>query len=155
MPAIDNRLLLDEVNQSGTWFPAKKTRPIWARLLEKPAKVKTLEGEEDVPAGQYLCRGDASDIWPQTAERLATKYVATNDVSPDGWQKFLPQPDNRGVLAAQISHAFGVQAKWGVLSGKPGDYLVKNYEDDETPYPADVWVVDQALFQATYETVNP
>ena len=153
--ANPNQAILDEVNAAKLWRHAKKTRPIWARLLEKPERVPTLEGEEDVPAGQYLCRGEAGDIWPQAAERLNAKYVATDEVSADGWKKFVPHPDNQGVLAAPIAHAFRLQAKWGVLSGKPGDLLVKNYEDRDVPYPADVWIVDQSLFRATYESVPP
>jgi hypothetical protein len=149
-----NSALLDEVHAAALWFHAKKTRPIWARRLDQPERVKTLEGEEDVPAGNVLCRGEAGDIWPQSAERLEAKYVATDEVSADGWRKHLPHPDNTGVMAARIDHPFAVAAKWGELQGKPGDYLVKNYDDRDTPYPDDVWIVDANLFQATYERVE-
>ena len=150
-----NHRLLDEVNAAKLWFHAKKTRPIWARQLPQAERVRTLEGDEEVPAGQFVCRGEAGDIWPQTPERLIAKYEANDEVSTDGWRKYSPRPDNQGVLAAQIAHAFTVQAKWGQLTGKPGDILVKNFDDRDLPYPADVWIVDHALFQATYETVKP
>ncbi|MBL8830510.1 MAG: hypothetical protein JNM18_26285 [Planctomycetaceae bacterium] len=146
-----NANLLAEVNQARLWFRARKTRPIWARLLAVPQTVKTLEGPETVPAGTYLCRGEAGDIWPQTAERLLTKYVATSTLSADGWQQYQPQPDAQGVWAAQIGHPFTVHAAWGKLNGKPGDFLVKDFSDGETEYPADVWVVEEKLFAATYE----
>jgi hypothetical protein len=149
-----NRDLLDEVHAAAIWFHAKKTRPIWARRLEQPERVQTLEGEEDVPAGNFLCRGEAGDIWPQSAERLEAKYVATDEVADDGWRKYVPHADNTGVLAARIDHPFAVTAKWGELTGKPGDYLVKNYDDRDAPYPDDVWIVDAELFQATYERVE-
>lgn len=38
-------------------------------------------------------------------------------------------------------------------AGKAGDYLVKNYTDRDVAYPPDVWIVDQTLFKATYQTV--
>ncbi len=150
-----NEAILKEVNDGGLWIHAKKTRPIWARLLDKPERIKTLEGDEDVPAGQYLCRGEAGDIWPQAPERLNSKYVAADEVDADGWKKFLPHPDNQGVFAAQISRVFRVQAKWGLLSGKPGDFIVKNYDDRDVAVPDDIWIVDQNLFRATYETIYP
>lgn len=153
-PSPAHRELLDEVNAASLWFHAKKTRPIWARRLEQPERVQTLEGGEDVPAGNYLCRGEASDVWPQSADRLEAKYVATNEVSADGWRKHIPHPDNTGVMVARIDHPFAVTAQWGELKGKPGDYLVKNYDDRDTPNPKDVWIVDTELFEATYERVE-
>ena len=65
-----NKTLLDEANAAGQWFHAKKTRPIWAKRLEAAQTVKTLEGEEQVAAGHYLCKGEAGDIWPQTEQTL-------------------------------------------------------------------------------------
>jgi hypothetical protein len=150
-----NRALLQEVNAGKLWFHARKTRPIWVRRLEHPETVKTLEGEEQVPAGNYLCRGEAGDLWPQKEERLTAKYELTDQVDDEGWQKCLPKPDAAGVMAAQVPHAFQVQAKWGMLSGKPGDFIVKNYEDRGADNPEDVWIVDQGLFQATYEPLHP
>jgi len=146
-----NQKLLDEVNQAQTWFHAKKTRPIWARRLEAAQTVKTIEGEEQVAAGHYLCKGEAGDIWPQTEKDLHKRYIATDEVEADGWRKYQPHPDAQGVLAAQIDHPFQVQATWGKLTGKPGDFLVKNFPDRDTPYPADIWIVDQTLFRQTYE----
>ena len=149
-----NELLLDEANAAAKWFHAKKTRPIWARRLEEAQTVKTLEGEEQVTAGHYLCKGEAGDIWPQTEKNLNKRYSATDEVTADGWRKYQPHPDAQGVMATQIDHPFEVQATWGKLSGKPGDFLLKNFSDRETAYPDDVWLVDQTLFQQTYETMD-
>lgn len=143
--------LLDEVEAAGTWFHALKTHPIWARRVEKATQVDTLEGNQEVPAGAFLCRGEANDIWPQSAERLESKYLATDETTADGWLKYQPHPDNTGVMAAQVEHPFSVTAGWGQLTGKAGDYVVKNFEDREVRYPSDVWIVDQRLFEATYE----
>lgn len=148
-----NKALLDEANAGGKWFHAKKTRPIWAKRLEAPQTVKTLEGEEQVAAGHYLCRGEAGDIWPQTDKDLNKRYTATDEVNTDGWRKYMPHPDAHGVMATPIDHPFEVQATWGKLTGKPRDFLVKNFQDRETAYPTDIWIVDQILFHQTYESV--
>jgi hypothetical protein len=149
-----NKEVLDAANAAGKWFHAKKTRPILAKRLEADQTVKTLEGEEQVKAGHYLCKGEAGDIWPQTEKDLNKRYNSTEEVDADGWRKYVPHPDAQGVLATQIEHAFSVHASWGQLTGKPGDYLVKNFQDRETPYPTDVWIVDQTLFGQTYAPVK-
>jgi hypothetical protein len=145
-----NKTLLDEVNAAGTWFHAKKTRPIWAQEIKEAKKVKTLEGEETVEPGHFLCKGEAGDIWPQKKADLEKKYVATEEET-DGWRKYLPRPDAEGVMAAEVGHPFVVYAKWGELKGKAGDFLIKNYADKAVDHPADVWLVDQKLFGQTYE----
>ena len=152
--ASPNQALLDEINGGGSWFHAKKTRPIWARMAEEDQTLTSLEGEEKVSAGDYICRGEAGDMWPQKEERLLSKYDATDTVDEEGWRLFEPKPDSSGVMAAQVDHAFTVEASWGTLSGKPGDFAVKNYEDLDVAYPDDVWIVDQALFAATYAAVE-
>ena len=154
MSPSTNAKILDEVNAAKSWFHAKKIRPIWAKQIDKDQSVKTNEGIETAKAGDFLCRGEAGDIWPQSAKNLEAKYQKTDEVDADGWQKHVPRPDNQGVMAAQISHPFEVHATWGVLSGKAGDYIVKNFGDREIAHPTDVWIVDQAVFQATYQAVK-
>lgn len=148
----DNRALLDEVNSAGHWFHVKKTKPIWVQEVKEARKVKTLEGEETVEPGHFLCRGEAGDIWPQKKADLEKKYVST-DEEADGWRKYLPRPDAEGVLATEVDHPFVVYATWGELKGKAGDFLIKNYADKEADYPTDVWLVDRTLFEQTYEQV--
>ena len=116
--------------------------------------MKTLEGEQRAAAGDYLCRGPAGEIWPQEAKRLEAKYVATDIVDEDGWRRYDPRPNANAVLAAQVNHPFSVHTRSGCLSGQPGDYLVKNAVDRDVPYPEDIWVVSQVLFEATYEVAN-
>jgi hypothetical protein len=149
-----NRAILQEADSNRLWFHARKTRPIWAKRLDQPQQVQTIEGLETVPAGTFLCRGEAGDIWPQSPERLADKYQAVGETDSEGWQQYVPGPDNQGVMAAQIPHPFVVQATWGELRGKPGDFLIKNYEDRLVTCPADVWIVDQRLFAATYDSTR-
>ena len=149
-----NKSILKEANAAEKWFHVKKTRPIWAKRLESAQIVKTLEGEEHVEAGHYLCRGEAGDIWPQTEKDLTRRFQATDEVDAESWRKYQPNPDAEGVMATQISHPFSVEATWGKLTGKSGDYLLKNFHDRDTVYPEDVWIVDQTLFQQTYEVIR-
>lgn len=151
---ILNQQVLDDANAAGKWFHARKTRPIRAKRLESAQTVTTLEGEEQVEAGHYLCRGEAGDIWPQTENNLTRRYKATDEVDADGWRKYQPHPDAEGVMATQVDDQFSIKASWGTMTGKPGDYLLKNWRDRDTAYPADVWIVDQTLFQQTYEVVR-
>ena len=148
-----NQSLLDEVEQGRAWFRAKKTRPIWAKPVEKDGKVETLEGVTSAIRGDYLCRGSSGERWPQKITTLVTKYRPEEKWDEDGWQLFTPLPDANGVLAAEIQHPFTVHSSWGVLNGRPGDLLVKNWDDRGERYPEDVWIVARTLFLATYEAV--
>ena len=151
---VFNQQVLDNANAADKWFHAKKTRPIWAKRLESAQTVTTLEGKEQVEAGHYLCRGEAGDIWPQTEKDLTRRYQATDEADVDGWRKYQPDADAEGVMATQVDGQFSIKASWGTLTGKPGDYLLKNWGDRDTVYPEDVWIVDQTLFQQTYEVVR-
>lgn len=155
LPVSPNQAILDEINRSGAWFHAKKTRPIWVRKLDQDQTVDTLEGSLTARAGDYLCRGEAGEVWPQTAKNVEAKYTATEVMDAAGWRRYDPHPDAEGVMAAQVPHSFQVQATWGLLSGKAGDYIAKNFRDREAAYPDDVWIVDQTLFRATYQAAGP
>jgi PGDYG protein len=149
-----NAEILDEVAHAKMWFHAKRVRPIWAKEIDKDQTVETIEGPTKAKAGDYLCRGEAGEFWAQSAKQITERYDKTDEVDAGGWRKFTPRPDNQGVLAAQVNHAFSVHAKWGVLAGKSGDYVLKNFTDRDVSYPDDVWVVDQKLFQLTYQAVE-
>jgi hypothetical protein len=151
---LANQALLDEANAAGVWFHAKKVRPIWARRLEQAQTVKTREGEVPVAAGHYVCKGEAGDIWPQSEMSLNNRYIPTVEVDAEGWRKYQPQTDTDGVFATQIHHSFEVQAPWGKLSGKPGDFLVKDFRDRDILYPTYLWIVDQELFGQTYKSCS-
>lgn len=142
VPDSPNKKLLDELDAARAWFFAKKTRPIRARKLSADQTVATLEGNVTAKAGDFLCRGEAGEIWPQSAKTLEVRYTPTDTTDQDGWRKYEPRPDAEGVMAAQVDHAFSVIATWGRLSGKPGDYVLKNRLDQNVPYSEDVWIVD-------------
>ncbi len=149
----ENRALLDEVRQAGTWFHARKTREIWVRRLERDETISTLEGPLQAKAGDFVCRGAGGELWPQKVQDVERKYLVT-ETTEGPWRKYVPRPDAEGILAARIDHPFVVQATWGQLSGKAGDFLAKNFRDRGVRYPADLWVIDRALFDATYERVT-
>ena len=149
-----NRAVLDEINAAGTWVHVRKTKAIRARRLDQDETVNTLEGPVEAKAGDFLCRGEAGELWPQSAESLEKRYTPTADVSTDGWRSYAPRPDAEGAMAAPVAHPFSVMATWGQLKGKAGDYVLKRFSDAKVPYPVDVWVVDQALFRATYEAAG-
>ncbi len=154
MTASPNHALLTEANRAGTWFHARKTRPIWARELDADQTVQTIEGPMNARAGDFLCRGEAGDIWPQKAKTLNERYVRTETVTAEGWRQYQPRPDAEGVMAFQVNHPFNVVTTWGQQTGKPGDFLLKNHRDRDVAEPVDVWIVDQRLFRATYEPVR-
>jgi hypothetical protein len=149
-----NKGLLDHLASGRAWFRARKTGAIAARQLELDQTVETLEGPVMAKAGDWLCRGAAGELWPQSSAELEARYEATEEVGEEGWRKYLPRGDAEGVMAAQVPVPFSVLGKWGQLSGKAGDFVLKNYRDRNVAYPEDVWVVDQSLFRATYEVVG-
>ncbi len=146
-----NQQLLDEIAYGQHWFHAKKTRPIWAKPLRENLQVETLEGTTNAFKGDYLCRGEIGEVWPQKITQLVSKYRPEDEIDANGWQLFTPLPDNTGVMAVRIDRDFSVESTWGKLRGQAGDFLVKSWKDRHVRYPEDVWIVNQALFLATYE----
>lgn len=142
-----NQRLLPQVLQQ--LRPARKTKPLWAKRLQSATEVKTMEGQVRAEAGDYLCRGISGELWPQREQQLLEKYIASAEFDADGWQRFDPKPDSTVVNACQWPVHFTVVAHWGTLSGKIGDYVVQSSLD-----PADVWIVDQTIFQASYHFVE-
>ncbi len=146
--------LLSQVNNSNLWVHYKKTKPLWAKELLTQETVVTHEGEITYNVGDYLCKGPAGDIWGQQAESLYKKYDPAPDSKPDkdGWNIFIPKPDASGVMAAQIDHNFSVEHPiWGTFVGKAGSYLAKSYEDKDTKFPENIWIVKKEIFESNYE----
>jgi len=156
MKDSNNTELLEQVNKSNSWLHYKKTKPLWARELKTSETVGTLEGKITYNAGDFLCKGPSEDMWGQKAESLYKKYVQAPDSKPDeeGWQKFLSKADAVGVMAVSIDHDFAVEHQvWGTFHGKAGSYLVKSYDYKDTEFPEDMWIVNQKIFESTYEKV--
>ena len=118
-----NEALLKEVEAAGLWFHAMKTRPISVKRLEKAETVQTLEGSEQVPAGAYLCRGEAGDIWPQTEERLTAKYDMTDDIDEQGWRPLRSQAQCRGCHGRPSATLVPGAGEMGAPDGKGRRFL--------------------------------
>jgi hypothetical protein len=130
-------------------FLARKTKPLWTKRVEVKQEVNTLEGRLEVSPGDYLCRGIRGEYWPQKQAKLLDKYVPTDEFNVDGWQRFDPKPGVAPVEVAQIETDFRVTAQWGELKGKAQDYVVRSTTD-----PKDIWLVDKAIFEASYEAIE-
>jgi len=125
---------------------ARKTKSIWAKRVEVTQEVETLEGRLVAGPDDYLCRGIIGENWPQKFQKLQEKYLPSDEFDGQGWQRFDPKPEAAPVEAAQIDTPFRIIAHWGELTGKAHDYVVRSTTD-----PTDVWIVDKAIFEASYE----
>lgn len=126
-------------------FLARKTKPLWAKKATQPQAVVSLEGRQQMQADDYLCRGIEDEIWPQKADKLTEKYTRSDEWDAHGFQRFDPKPGAAPVQAARVASAFRVHAQWGELAGKANDYVVRSSTD-----PTDIWIVDKAIFEASY-----
>jgi len=148
MASHDNAELLAQLKKKG-WTHVRKFAPVWAQKLTVATEVHTLEGVERAPAGHMLCRGVAGELWPQAEERLLAKYKPTG--THDGpWRKYVPDPKQKGFFASPAPHDFVLYTSYGVMHGKKGDYVLKNFADGSVEVPREVWVVDRKLFNRTY-----
>jgi hypothetical protein len=153
----DNKALLQRMNHANCWRHYKKIKPVWVKKLDNEETVHTNEGPISYRAGDYLCKGPAGDVWGQQTATLFAKYepAPEHHSDPEGWQKFLPKPDDAGVMATPVDSDFAVKHPvWGIFKGCRGDYLVKNREDEENPFPDDIWVVKKEIFESTYKRIG-
>jgi len=123
---------------------ARKSQPLWAKRLDGAQDVVTLEGVTSAAAGDYLCRGILGEFWAQQASRLFARYAATAVVDEQGFERFDPLAAAT-VEAAPVDTAFRVLSRWGELTGKPHDYLVRS-----TMEPSDIWIVAGKIFATSY-----
>jgi hypothetical protein len=129
--------------------PMRKTKPIWAKKIDRDTSIESLEGSVAASQGDWLCRGIQGEFWPQRNANILAKYVPSEDFDDLGFQRLDPRPNMPVVLAAQIDYAFRVKSNWGMLHGKSGDYLVCSSVDNQ-----DVWIVDKDIFELSYEAVG-
>ena len=103
-----NSSLLAELE--GKWFHAIKSKGIRAGKLDSDQSIQTLEGVLSASAGDWLCQGMAGEPWPQKEDKLFKTYDSVSGPDADGWIEFAPKQDAAGVNAAQVGHAFTVEA---------------------------------------------
>ncbi len=155
------------------WRLARKTRPIWAREVEADEigkEFQTANGvKEKAKKGEWLCVGIAGEPWFQTREKIDSKYdldvretkMFEFDTERRTYQIFKPKGDTRN-WAAQVKapdiKGFYVRPNYDPdrpLYSPAGGYVVKDHVAD--PYrdkPKNVWLVQERLFESTYELVN-
>jgi hypothetical protein len=160
------------VREQRAWRLARKTRPIWVRPVrpdEVGREFRTADHATQVARdGFWLCAGAGGEPWFQTPDAVAAKYEAGAeelrqypfDPSPRAYTVHRPRGDALN-WAARIDGP-GVEGFFVVtgydrehpLYSPAGGYVVRNHVAD--PYaddPADLWLVQQSLFEQTYEFV--
>ena len=89
-PILPTGHCLDEADAARGWFHAKKTHPIWARLLETDQTVTTLEGEE---SDKCRCRRKPPGACKKSCVRV--------------WESLLPRKPH----LRRLTHRCGVDAE--------------------------------------------
>jgi hypothetical protein len=164
---------LDWIAMNKAWRLAKKTKPIWARPVETDEVGKEFQTADHVTekakAGSWLCVGVAGEPWFQSHERIESKYESKAqetkkfefDTEERSYRQFKPKGTVRNWVA-QIKGpgiaGFFVRPGYdpeSPLYSPAGGYVVK--DDVRDPYrdkPKDVWLVQQSLFDSTYELIR-
>lgn len=171
---MGTRLTHDEtlqwITEQRAWRTARKTKPILARPVEPEDVGRSIQtadrATERAQAGAWLCVGSANEPWFQSKEKLDAKYQQTGearrrfrfDDREHTYRVFTPRSEARN-WAAQVTasgvEGFYIQPNYptdGPLYSPVGGYVVKDHSAD--PYagnPNDVWLVQQDLFESTYE----
>jgi glucosylceramidase len=164
---------LDWIARSRAWRSVHKTRPIWARAVEASEVGQEFQtadrAKEKARADAWLCIGIAGEPWFQALDTIEAKYTRDGqetrkfafDTRPRVYRKYAPKPSARS-WAAQVQGPGigGFEIRPGYDPSRPlyapaGGYVVKNFVAD--PYrddPKDVWLVQQSLFESTYEVLR-
>ena len=161
---------LQWINQHRAWRLARKTKPIWARPVEADEIGREFEtadhAVEKAQEGYWLCVGVAGEPWFQELEKIEAKYDLSSeetkqftfDQKPHRYQIHKPKGDIRNWVAQiQAADVEGFYIRPGYDMEHPlyspvGGWVVKGdvpdpYQDETN----DVWLVQQSLFESTYE----
>ncbi|HET6882999.1 MAG TPA: hypothetical protein VFI31_22715 [Pirellulales bacterium] len=173
-PAAGKKLSHEEtlawIREHRAWRHARKTKPIWARELEPDDIGKELttadHANEVAREGYWLCVGVAEEPWFQKPAKVEEKYDLageeekqfTFDSAPRKYRVFKPKEGVRNwvaQIAAPGIEGFYIRPGYDMdrpLYSPAGGYVVTG--DVADPYTAqldDVWLVQQPLFESTYE----
>eukprot|EP01097_Dermamoeba_algensis_P004778 TRINITY_DN3073_c0_g1_i1.p1 TRINITY_DN3073_c0_g1~~TRINITY_DN3073_c0_g1_i1.p1 ORF type:complete len:170 (-),score=16.26 TRINITY_DN3073_c0_g1_i1:115-624(-) len=152
---MSNTHLLLELNKGNRWVHVK-SKPIFCKKLEKNCVIQTLEGTEEISAGDWVCKGLKGELWSQKEEELFRKYKRTKVIDQAGWIKFIPDPSNKGFFAVSVRNQEGFTvhtARGDYQEGKKGDFVLKNFQDQAVEFPADVWIVNKEIYKRTFTRV--
>jgi hypothetical protein len=165
---------LDWIRQQHAWFRVKKTKPIWARPVSPDEIGKEFQTAdralEQAKEGYWLCVGIAREPWFQRLEKIEAKYEPGDaeerqfefDSRPFTYRVYKPKGDVlnwaaqvRGSFQGREIRGFEIRPNYDPirpLHSNAGGYVVM--DDAPDPYqakPTDVWLVQQGLFESTYE----
>jgi hypothetical protein len=161
---------LQWIREHRAWRRARKTKPIWARELDAAEVGKEFATADHAieigRQGYWLCVGVAGEPWFQKPANVEAKYDLADeeekkfsfDGAPRTYRRFEPKHDARN-WAAQINDShiegFFIRPNYDLehpLYSPRGGYVVT--ADVGDPYAIsldDVWLVQQPLFESTYE----
>ncbi|APW61514.1 hypothetical protein [Paludisphaera borealis] len=154
------------------WRLARKTKPIWARPVAPEEVGKEFETADHVKEvareGAWLCVGVAGEPWFQSLEKIEAKYEHSGekakkfdfDKEPREYQSYKPKAATRNWVA-QVKgdgiEGFTIRPGYDPdlpLYSPAGGYVVRDDVTDPYKTPAeDAWLVQQPLFESTYELV--
>lgn len=173
-PAEGRKLTHDEtlrwIRDHRAWKLARKTRPIWVRPVAAGEVGKEFQTADHVKEtareGAWLSVGVAGEPWFQTPDKVEAKYEPDGeelkkfafDSAPVAYRKYKPKGDVRNWVARVSGDdvaGFFIRPGYDpkiTLYSPAGGYVVKDAV--EAPYaddPKDVWLVQEPLFESTYE----
>jgi hypothetical protein len=174
---MPKRLSHDEtlrwIAEHRAWRVARKTKPIWARAVAAEEIGRAFRSADHTTqrpqSGAWLCVGSAGEPWFQSKAKIDAKYRHDGeeqrrfdfDDGPRAYHRFVPDAAARS-WAAQVTapdiEGFYIglpESADRPLYSPAGGYVVTDYVDD--PYGvdlADVWLVQQSLFEDTYEIAD-
>jgi hypothetical protein len=161
------------ISDNKAWRLARKTKPIWARPVapeELGREFQTADHtKEKAREGYWLCVGIADEPWFQARDKIESKYEPDGeeakkfgfDAQRRTYTKFKPKGKVRNWVAQVKGPGIeGFTIRPGYDPERPlyapsGGYVVKDdVADPYTDKPKDVWLVQKALFESTYELIR-
>jgi hypothetical protein len=165
---------LQWIDENRAWKLAHKTRPIWVRDVapgEVGKEFLTADHAKEIAReGVWLCAGVAGEPWFQTREKVEAKYELDGaeekrfdfDAKPNTYRRYKPKGTVRNWVAKVEGPGIeGFSVRPGYDPERPlyspgGGYaVIDDVKDPYTEKPKDVWLVQQALFESTYEIIPP
>ena len=166
---LDHERTLQWIRDHRAWRLAKKTKPIWARPVESDETGNEFmtadHTAQQAREGFWLCVGVAGEPWFQDLSRIERNYEPAEqemkqfsfDDRPRRYRVYRPKEDAQKWVA-QIKgpgiEGFYIKPNYDPsrpLYSPAGGYVVKDHVRDPYQEGADVWLVQEGLFESTYE----
>jgi hypothetical protein len=164
---LSHEQTLQWIREHKAWRLAKKTQPMWARRVESDEVGQEFQTADHIAQqakeGFWLCVGVAGEPWFQGLEKIESKYESAGeemkqfsfDARPRRYRIYRPKVQN---WVAQIKgpgiEGFFIRPNYDParpLYSPAGGYVVKDHVPDPYQEGDDVWLVQEGLFESTYE----